>query len=46
MTDLAIYEFFIQDGGSLDVVVKKAGRIPEKILGVVTYSVSYLIFLL
>ncbi|XP_066928866.1 dual specificity mitogen-activated protein kinase kinase 2-like [Clytia hemisphaerica] len=27
------------DGGSLDVVVKKAERIPEKILGVVTYCV-------
>lgn len=27
------------DGGSLDVVLKKAERIPENILGVITYSV-------
>jgi len=29
-----------QDGGSLDLILKKAGRIPEPILGKVTASVS------
>ena len=28
-----------QDGGSLDLVLKKAGRIPESILGKVTIAV-------
>lgn len=29
-----------QDGGSLDLILKKAGRIPEQILGKVTVAVS------
>jgi hypothetical protein len=30
----------LQDGGSLDLILKKAGRIPEPILGKLTSSVS------
>lgn len=32
------------DGGSLDLILKKAGRIPESILGTITSAVS-LIFI-
>lgn len=28
------------DGGSLDLILKKAGRIPESILGTITSAVS------
>lgn len=28
------------DGGSLDLILKKAGRIPEPILGTITSAVS------
>lgn len=28
------------DGGSLDLILKKAGRIPEPILGTITAAVS------
>lgn len=28
------------DGGSLDLILKKAGRIPENILGIITSAVS------
>lgn len=34
-----IIDLNIQDGGSLDLVLKKAGRIPEQILGKVTIAV-------
>lgn len=30
----------IQDGGSLDLILKKAGRIPEPILGTISFAVS------
>lgn len=30
------------DGGSLDLILKKAGRIPEPILGTITAAVSKL----
>ena len=33
-----------QDGGSLDLILKKAGRIPEPILGVINISVSINIY--
>lgn len=29
------------DGGSLDLILKKAGRIPEPILGTITSAVSF-----
>ena len=29
------------DGGSLDLILKKAGRIPESILGKITLAVSF-----
>jgi hypothetical protein len=32
---------FVQDGGSLDQVLKKAGRIPEDILGIISIAVSF-----
>ena len=31
---------FAQDGGSLDLVLKRSGRIPEPILGIITTAVS------
>lgn len=34
------------DGGSLDLILKKAGRIPEAMLGTVTCAVSYFAFLM
>lgn len=33
-------DFFLQDGGSLDQVLKEARRIPEEILGKVSIAVS------
>lgn len=33
-----------QDGGSLDLILKKAGRIPEPILGKLTSSVSIVFY--
>lgn len=35
-----VFLLFFQDGGSLDLVLKKAGKIPESILGKVTIAVS------
>jgi hypothetical protein len=32
------------DGGSLDLILKKAGRIPEPMLGTVTCAVSFISF--
>ncbi len=34
-------EFIFQDGGSLDLLLKKVMRIPEHILGRITVAVSY-----
>lgn len=34
------YDFLLQDGGSLDQVLKGARRIPEEILGKVSIAVS------
>lgn len=34
-----VYYLHTKDGGSLDLVLKKAGRIPEQILGKVTNAV-------
>lgn len=31
------------DGGSLDLILKKAGRIPESILGTITSAVSLIL---
>lgn len=35
-----VYDFLLQDGGSLDQVLKEARRIPEEILGKVSIAVS------
>ena len=35
-----IFLSFFQDGGSLDLILKKAGRIPEPILGKISVAVS------
>lgn len=35
--------FIVQDGGSLDQVLKEARRIPEEILGKVSIAVSVLL---
>ena len=32
--------FNVKDGGSLDKVLKKAGRIPEDVLGTISIAVS------
>lgn len=40
---VCIFQFsfsFLKDGGSLDLILKKAGRIPEPVLGVINISVS------
>ena len=38
---MIVHVYLKQDGGSLDLILKKAGRIPEPILGKLTSSVSY-----
>lgn len=50
LNDIFIYIYFsdgeisicmeYMDGGSLDLILKKAGRIPEPILGTITSAVS------
>ena len=35
-----MFNLLLQDGGSLDLILKKAGRVPEPILGKISEAVS------
>ena len=39
ISDSILFWCFPKDGGSLDLVLKKAGKIPESVLGKVTIAV-------
>jgi len=36
-----VVKYFWQDGGSLDLILKKSGRLPEPIMGMISIAVCY-----
>lgn len=44
MLDFRCWDMSLQDGGSLDQVLKEAGRMPEEILGKVSIAVGVSFF--